>query len=103
MHRKLFLMIYVKRCRHCMLIMIIVNTFLSSKGSPTIMPKEVIRATTEEKEYQIQMLQHLNKRYADKSKQLLRDLQLTAIHNKNMFDSIMEVSKYCSLGQITHS
>lgn len=30
-----------------------VNTFLSSKGSPTIIPQEVIRATTEEKEYQI--------------------------------------------------
>ena len=29
-----------------------VNTFLSSKGSPTILPKEVIRATEEEKEYQ---------------------------------------------------
>ncbi len=80
-----------------------VNTFLSSKGSPTIMPKEVIRATTEEKEYQIAMLQNLHKRNADKSPQLLRDLQLTAIHNKNMFESIMEVSKYCSLGQITHS
>ncbi|MFN5024858.1 MAG: methylmalonyl-CoA mutase family protein, partial [Bacteroidota bacterium] len=29
-----------------------VNTFLSSKGSPTIVPAEVIRSTTEEKEYQ---------------------------------------------------
>ena len=37
-----------------------VNTFLSSKGSPTILPKEVIRATTEEKEYQINMLRRLN-------------------------------------------
>ena len=33
--------------------MIGVNTFLSSKGSPTILPKEVIRATEEEKEAQI--------------------------------------------------
>src|SRR5438874_2701870 len=30
-----------------------VNTFLSSRGSPTILPKEVIRSTTEEKEAQI--------------------------------------------------
>ena len=30
-----------------------VNTFLNSKGSPTIIPSEVIRATQEEKEYQI--------------------------------------------------
>ena len=30
-----------------------VNTFLSSKGSPTVLPKEVIRATENEKQYQI--------------------------------------------------
>ena len=33
-----------------------VNTFLSSKGSPTVLPKEVIRATEDEKQYQIEML-----------------------------------------------
>ena len=80
-----------------------VNTFLSSKGSPTVLPKEVIRATTEEKEYQISMLQNLHARHASQSHQLLRDLQLTAIRNENMFDSIMEVTKYCSLGQITQA
>ncbi len=37
-----------------------VNTFLSSKGSPTVVPREVIRATTEEKEYQISMLNNLH-------------------------------------------
>jgi methylmalonyl-CoA mutase len=78
-----------------------VNTFLSSKGSPTVTPKEVIRATTEEKEYQINMINALHARNADRSAQLLRDLQLAAIRNENMFDVMMEVSKYCSLGQIT--
>lgn len=80
-----------------------VNTFLSSKGSPTVTPKEVIRATTDEKEYQINMLQALHARHAEHSGTLLRDLQLTAIRNQNMFDSMMEVTKYCSLGQITHA
>jgi len=80
-----------------------VNTFLSSKGSPTIVPKEVIRATEEEKQYQISMLVELQKGNADKSPQLLRDLQTTAIQNKNIFESLMEVSKYCSLGQITNA
>jgi methylmalonyl-CoA mutase len=37
-----------------------VNTFLSSKGSPTVLPKEVIRATEEEKQYQIKMLSNLH-------------------------------------------
>ena len=78
-----------------------VNTFLSSKGSPTVTPKEVIRATTEEKEFQINMLNNLHKAHKDKTAHLLRDLQVTAIQNKNMFEVMMEVSKFCSLGQIT--
>jgi methylmalonyl-CoA mutase len=80
-----------------------VNTFLSSKGSPTILPKEVIRATEEEKDYQISMLAELQKGNADKSTQLLRELQTLAIQNKNIFEGLMEASKYCSLGQITNA
>ena len=78
-----------------------VNTFLSSKGSPTILPKEVIRATTEEKEYQIEMLHNLHTFHSAKSEALLKDLQHAAVLNKNMFAHLMEVSKHCSLGQIT--
>ncbi len=80
-----------------------VNTFLSSQGSPTIIPKEVIRSTTEEKEYQISMLNDLHKFNEDKSPQLLRDIQLAAIKNENIFEKLMEVSKHCSLGQITQA
>jgi methylmalonyl-CoA mutase len=78
-----------------------VNTFLSSKGSPTVKPREVIRATTEEKEYQINSLNNLHESYKGKSEKLLEELQTTAIHNNNMFECLMEVTKYCSLGQIT--
>ncbi len=78
-----------------------VNTFLSSKGSPTIIPSEVIRSTTEEKEFQIETVQNLWKRSEGKSEELLRQLQQTAIRNENIFESLMEVAKYCSLGQIT--
>lgn len=80
-----------------------VNTFLSSKGSPTIVPKEVIRATEEEKQYQITMLEQLQKGNSETSAKLLRDLQTTAIQNKNIFEGLMEVCKYCSLGQITNA
>ncbi|MBA3899227.1 MAG: methylmalonyl-CoA mutase family protein [Bacteroidetes bacterium] len=80
-----------------------VNTFLSSKGSPTVVPLEVIRATTEEKEYQIEMLQELQKVHEDKTHDLLRELQVAAIQNNNIFEKLMEVSKYCSLGQITYA
>ena len=80
-----------------------VNTFLSSKGSPTIIPKEVIRATKEEKEYQINMLNELHQSHQDKADELLKALQTSAIHNENTFEALMETSKYCSLGQITNA
>ena len=78
-----------------------VNTFLSSKGSPTVLPGEVIRATTKEKEYQIHMLEQLHKTYQDESKTALQELQLAAIRNENVFEQLMEAAKYCSIGQIT--
>ncbi len=80
-----------------------VNTFRDSKGSPTVIPGEVIRATEDEKEYQIRMLENLHKGNKDISQKLLRELQLTAINNRNIFEKLMEVSKYCSLGQITNA
>lgn len=78
-----------------------VNTFLSSKGSPTVIPQEVIRATEEEKVGQINMLGALHQAQAERSPSLLRQLQETAIRNENLFDTLMEVAKYCSLGQCT--
>ncbi len=80
-----------------------VNTFLSSKGSPTILPREVIRATSEEKEYQIQMLKNLHAFQTQKSTERLERVQDAAIHNRNMFEELMEATKICSLGQITNS
>ncbi|WP_299521377.1 methylmalonyl-CoA mutase family protein [Winogradskyella sp.] len=76
-----------------------VNTFLSSKGSPTVQPAEVIRATEDEKEFQIMTLQNLHN--AHDTSELLKDLQMKAINNKNIFEALMEVCKVCSLGQIT--
>ena len=78
-----------------------VNTFLSSKGSPTIIPQEVIRATTEEKEYQIKMLRSLQKLHRNTSGAQLKLLQEASVMNKNIFEALMEACKICSLGQIT--
>lgn len=78
-----------------------VNTFLSSKGSPTVLPKEVIRATETEKEYQISMLGNLHKGNEDKASEMIKRVQQAAIQNNNMFEELMEACKYCSLGQIT--
>ncbi|MFH4967565.1 methylmalonyl-CoA mutase family protein [Gaetbulibacter sp. M240] len=78
-----------------------VNTFLSSKGSPTVLPAEVIRATEEEKENQIKTLENLHDfQNADK---VLKDLQEKAVNNENIFEALMNVCKVCSLGQITQA
>jgi methylmalonyl-CoA mutase len=78
-----------------------VNTFLSSTGSPTVLPGEVIRATTAEKEYQITMLEQLHKTWQPEVEQSLKMLRQRAIENQNIFDALMEVTKHASLGQIT--
>ena len=50
-----------------------------------------------------QTLENLHKTYVEKSKQLLKELQKTAVANENLFEKLMEVTKYCSLGQITEA
>ncbi|MDB5132722.1 MAG: scpA 2 [Mucilaginibacter sp.] len=80
-----------------------VNTFLNKKGSPTIVPSEVIRATEEEKEFQITALHEFQHRNEDNIPQLLKNLQHTAVAGENIFESLMEACKYCSLGQISHA
>ncbi len=39
----------------------------------------------------------------DKSNEMLKKLQQTAIHNENIFAELIETVKYCSLGQITNA
>ncbi|WP_295652056.1 methylmalonyl-CoA mutase family protein [uncultured Mucilaginibacter sp.] len=80
-----------------------VNTFLNKNGSPTIIPSEVIRATEEEKQYQISALEAFKHRNESRAPQLLKNLQKTAVAGENIFESLMEACKYCSLGQISHA
>jgi isobutyryl-CoA mutase len=80
-----------------------VNSFLNKKGSPTIIPNEVIRSTREEKEQQIANLQAFWKRNEAKAEVELKKLKEVAIDNGNLFAQLMETVKYCSLGQITHA
>src|SRR5690554_3546060 len=80
-----------------------VNTFLSSKGSPTVLPAEVIRATEEEKQVQITTLENLHKMYGEDASELINDVRSAAVQNENMFEKLMEATKKCSLGQITNA
>ena len=78
-----------------------VNTFLNSKGSPTVLPQEVIRATEKEKLHQIEVIANLHKNNPSKSNDQLNNLKQKAIENENIFEHLMEATKICSLGQIT--
>jgi methylmalonyl-CoA mutase len=80
-----------------------VNTFINKKGSPTIIPKEVIRATEKEKKYQISMLKELHIGNSEDSTKMLDKVQKAAIMNKNIFEELMNTTKTCSLGEITSS
>lgn len=78
-----------------------VNTFLSAEGSPTVLPREVIRATREEKERQIETARALHERNEKRGSEELQAIQRAAIQNENIFSRLMEACKVCSLGQIT--
>ncbi len=78
-----------------------VNTFLTDKGSHTVVPGEVIRATEEEKRHQIHMLQQLHKTWEKEAAAELEKLRMAAVQNKNIFEGLMEAAKYASIGQIT--
>jgi methylmalonyl-CoA mutase len=80
-----------------------VNTFLSSKGSPTVIPGEVIRATPEEKEVQLKTVENLKKTYKKEAEEWLAKLQKTASNNENVFETLIETVKYTSIGQVTNS
>ncbi len=80
-----------------------VNTYLSKDGSPTTIPGEVIRATTQEKENQINTIRTLHKTWVDESEAALAALKEKAVNNENVFEGILEASKVCSIGQISRA
>jgi len=80
-----------------------VNTFLSSEGSPTVLPREVIRATEDEKKRQIETARALHERSGHVSTDALRAMQQAAVKNQNVFDQLMEAAKTCSLGEMTQA
>ena len=79
------------------------NTFLSSDGSPTIIPEEVIRATEAEKKLQIVNLEQIIETHKEDSLSHLKNLQEAAMNQENVFEALMEASKCCTLGQITYA
>jgi methylmalonyl-CoA mutase len=80
-----------------------VNTFLGKDNSPFVTPPEVVRSIKEEKEQQIQNVRAFQKRNQSEAAYWLNELKKAARQHRNLFEVLMEASKYCSLGQMTHT
>ncbi|MBN2662107.1 MAG: methylmalonyl-CoA mutase family protein [Bacteroidales bacterium] len=80
-----------------------VNTFLSSTGSEIQVPNEVIRATEQEKQHQLNSLKEYHQVWVYESEEAIKHLKQVAESHGNVFEALMEVSKYCSLGQISNA
>ncbi|MEO6773894.1 MAG: methylmalonyl-CoA mutase family protein [Kofleriaceae bacterium] len=80
-----------------------VNTFLDPKGSPTVVPPEVIRATTEEKHYAISARDAFWKRNAGTAPAALAEVQRAALAHENVFEALMAACKVCTLGQLSQA
>ncbi len=80
-----------------------VNTFLDPKGSPTVQPPEVIRATREEKHYAIDARDAFWKRNAATAPRALEDIKRAALDGQNVFAALMEACKVCTLGQLSRA
>ena len=68
-----------------------------------MIPGEVIRATLEEKEGQIQTLNSLHQSHQEVLDAKLKTLKKAAVSNENVFECLMEAAKCCSLGQLTRA
>ena len=80
-----------------------VNTFLGKDGSPIQVVREVMRSTDDEKSSQIKDLQGhkvANEPVADAA---LTALQQSALAGQNVFASLMDAAKSCSLGQMSQA
>jgi methylmalonyl-CoA mutase len=80
-----------------------VNTFLPEHRAEGVVEVELIRATEEEKEQQIQGVEGFQARNAHRSSEALARLQHVALTGGNLFTELMETVKCCTLGQISQA
>ena len=78
-----------------------VNTFLNAEGSPTVLPSEVIRSTDDEKQLAVESKIAFQERHREAAAVALENLKKTALQNENIFASLMEAAKVCTLGQLS--
>jgi methylmalonyl-CoA mutase len=80
-----------------------VNTFLPKDESAMVQETALIRSSDDEKQLQIDNVAELQARFADERTQALARLKAVAKRGGNVFEELMETTKTCSLGSITHA
>ncbi len=80
-----------------------VNTFLGKDGSPIQVIDEVMRSTDGEKQAQIEDLKNYQSAGDAESDAALKQLQKSALKGGNVFSSLMDAAKHCSLGQMSRA
>ena len=78
-----------------------VNTFLAEGGPEGVVEVDLIRATEDEKQAQINDLAAFHARNADRAPAALKRLQAVALEGGNIFEELLETVKVASLGQIS--
>ena len=80
-----------------------VNTFLAKGEQSVSEPKEVIRSTKQEKQHQVDTVSFVQQSWQQENEDVVKALKAAASEGKNTFAALMEASKTCTLGQLTHA
>ncbi|TNY37205.1 fused isobutyryl-CoA mutase/GTPase IcmF [Thermomonospora catenispora] len=97
-------MLYEQRKHDGSLPIIGVNTFTRPDGAETGRgPLELSRATEAEKQSQLRRLAEFHAAHSAEAPAALRRLREAAMSEENVFEVLMDVSRVCSLGQITQT
>ena len=80
-----------------------VNTFLPPAGQEEPIAVELMRASAEEKQSQLDRLADFHARHRDEAPAALARLREAAVAGENTFDVLMDAVRVCSLGQITEA
>ncbi|MFC4807708.1 methylmalonyl-CoA mutase family protein [Paenibacillus sp. GCM10023250] len=78
-----------------------VNTFVNPQPEQRLDDMELARSTDEEKREQIRNLEAFRQRNRDRNEAALERLKETARSGGNVFEALMDVVRFASLGQIT--
>jgi methylmalonyl-CoA mutase len=96
-------MLYEERKHDGSLPIVGVNTFRGANPEPAETSTPLARATEEEKKSQLDRVRDFQLRHADEAHAALAALKETARSGGNMFATLMDASRVCSLQQITEA